>query len=142
MVVSEGAEAVSEEPDQYTRKSPEIVTSRPEHILRHDISDEELDLLCESRSDFVLEALLLAVGGFIGTVPTAISVMVIYFMGLNAAPSEASMGAVDSFSTTDIAQVILFWACLSVALVVGMIFKSRRERSLDLRASIRARKNK
>lgn len=141
-VVNEHGGAVSKEPDEYTRKDPAILTSRPDHIRRHDISDEELDMLCESRSDHVWEILLLALGGGISTTPVAIGTMFRYFRAAFAESDALQNTArIPPITFTDVVQLILFWACVSVAVSLGIVNWARRKRSTDLRDVIRARNN-
>lgn len=131
--IAENAQAVPTEPDQFTRKSPEIVTTLPDDIRRHNISDEDLDLLCESRSDYALEIVLLAGGGAIGSAPAAMSAVFAYLKSTEEAPAK--------ISTVDFSQMMLFFACCAVAICVGLIFKARSNRAIDLRDKIRARSN-
>lgn len=111
--------------------APPIVTTQPERILRHSISDEELDMLTEARSDFVLEIFLIVVGTSIGAFPPALSAMIAY---LKTSGDEAA-----NLSFVDFVTVIVFWACLVAAVAVGIILKKRTARSKTLRDQIRQR---
>lgn len=110
---------------------PPVVTTQPERILRHSISDEELDMLTEARSDLVLQIFLIAVGASIGALPPAISAMVAYY---NNSGAEGA-----SLSFVDFVTIIVFWACIFSACAVGVILKKRTARSKTLREQIRRR---
>lgn len=111
--------------------APPIVTTQPKMILRHSISDEELDMLTEARSDFVLEIFLLVIGAFIGALPPATSAMKTYFLRANDDAPELSF--------VDFVSVVIFWACFVAAVAVGIVLKKRTDRSKSLRDQIRQR---
>lgn len=58
-----------------------ISTTVPDELLRHDISDEELDLLCETRRDNIWEGLWIATGLALGGVPSTIPAVLTYVRG-------------------------------------------------------------
>ncbi len=111
-------------------QQPPIVTTQPDRILRHSISDEELDMLCEARSDLVLEILLIAIGAAIGALPQAISAMYRY-----AKPAESAT----ALTFVDFVSVLVFWACIAVAVGVGIVFYRRTNHAESLRNKIRER---
>ena len=49
-----------------------VATTKPDRLLRHDISDEELEVLCEMSSSHLIEAMWAALGAFIGFSPSSI----------------------------------------------------------------------
>jgi hypothetical protein len=106
-----------------------IETTMPDAILRHNISDEDLDMLCENKKDFVLEILWIAIGVLLGSLPTALT-------GMWAYKNSGNL-PVDGFI-----QIILFWLGLVVALVVGSIAMSRGKRAKNLQTIIRERSSK
>lgn len=110
---------------------PPVVTTQPKQILRHSISDEELDMLCETRTDMSFEILLIAIGALLGTLPKALPIMYSYFL-----PSET-----EPFSATfsDIIQLILFWAMLAVFGCMLIIFNQKSRSSKSLRDQIKDR---
>lgn len=112
---------------------PRIVTTQPDQILRHSISDEELDMLCDSRTDMVLELLLISVGAIIGTLPAAVPAMASYFL---ATPDSSP-----NLDLTDFIQIILFCSGLLVAICIGIIFNKKSNRSVSLRDQIGNRTN-
>jgi len=109
-------------------QNPPIVTTQPERILRHTISDEELDMLCDSRTDLVLEILLVSVGATLGTVPAALPAMYSYF---SAQAPNLTLG--------DFIQVIIFWAGMVLAVGIGIVYTKKSRRSVSLRDQIRER---
>jgi hypothetical protein len=111
--------------------TPPVVTTQPDEILRHSISDEELDMLCDSRSDLVLEILLVAVGAVLGTAAAALPAMLFYFTATPENPYEPEL--------SDFIQILIFWAGLALVLAVKAIYKRRSTKSVSLRDQIRNR---
>lgn len=58
-----------------------IARTLPDELLRHDISDEELDMLCGSRTGGIREGMWAAIGTTAGAIPTGLSALVNYFVG-------------------------------------------------------------
>lgn len=110
---------------------PTIITTQPDHILRHSISDEELDMLCDAKSDMVLEILLIAAGSAVGTLAATGAAIMKYF--------SASSDVPHNLGPVDFLQIIIFFGSLLVALSVGLIFKKKRGSSSTLRDQIRQR---
>lgn len=106
-----------------------VVTSRPNHILRHDISDEELEMLCESKSDFVTEFIWVGLGGMLGSVPTTFVSLMGYSASTTALPA------------TDLIQILIFFLSLGIVIVAAVVAINRGRRSKDLRTAIRDRSN-
>jgi hypothetical protein len=111
---------------------PIVYTSQPKFILRHSISDEELEMLCEGRKDFALEILWTGLGILGGSLPAAVATIYRYFN----APAEYI------FAIEDFLQVILFVIGLSIAVVAAIISFNRNKRSKSLEQAIRERSNK
>lgn len=105
-----------------------IVTSHPDKIQRHNISDEELDMLCEAKTHFALEILLISLGGIIGTLPAVIPAIQKY-----------NSSVTNSIELPDLIQVILFFVCLCVCLSTGVIYYRKSKGSRSLRDRIRDR---
>jgi hypothetical protein len=112
-----------------TTTSLSLVTTYPERILRHNISDEELDMLCESKKDFILEFLWAAIGALAGAAPGAIV-------------------SIHAFATSkegfilrgeDLAQIAIFWSAIAVIAVAGTVSFSRERRAKSLQRQIRER---
>lgn len=104
-----------------------VVTSRPNHILRHDISDEELEMLCESKSDFVTEFIWVGLGGMLGSLPTTFVSLMGYSASTTALPA------------TDLIQILIFFLSLGIVIVAAVVAINRGRRSKDLRTAIRDR---
>ncbi|WP_415717130.1 hypothetical protein [Roseibium sp.] len=113
---------------------PKIVTTHPEHILRHSISDEELDTLCDTKTDLVLEILLIAIGGVLGTLPTSIVSIIAYFKASEEEPHNLAL--------IDFIQIIIFFSCVVVTFAIALVFRKKRGKSSPLREQIRGRTNK
>lgn len=110
--------------------APAIFTSQPEKIQRHNISDEELDMLCESKSDLAMEVMLVAIGAGIGTAATAVSSVIRYFSATEA-----------DLSFSDFMNIMIFFCALFVGASTFAIYKRKSGRSDSLRTSIRNRTN-
>jgi len=115
-----------------TTDNPPIYTSKPDKIQRHDISDEELEMLCDNKKDYVTEILLAAAGGTIGSAASAIAALVSYFR-------ENSEGNIE---VIDLTQIVIFFVGLFVTLFVGVIAFSRYKRAKSLQQRIRDRTSK
>ncbi|KIC22324.1 hypothetical protein GC1_17925 [Leisingera sp. ANG1] len=88
-------------------------------------------MLCETRTDMVLEILLIAVGAVIGTIPAAIATIYKYF--------TATPEAVHKLQFGDFLQVLIFASGLSVSICVGLVYRRRAKRSQSLQEQIRSR---
>ncbi|WP_170566290.1 hypothetical protein [Ruegeria atlantica] len=107
----------------------QIQTSQPEVIQRHDISDEELDMLCQSRSDMALEILLVALGSAVGTLPVAIPTL--YSAFAVKGPINLTAGS--------LLQILIFFGSLTCLAATGVVYARRAKSSVSLRDSIRRR---
>lgn len=106
---------------------PPIVTTQPDHILRHSISDEELDMLCETRTHGAFELFLLACGAVIGSAPSAVAGILQYFSGTGELRFQ------------DFVHILIFIGGFFFALGMNHVRKGRNLSSLDLRDKIRSR---
>lgn len=88
-------------------------------------------MLCDSRTDMVLELLLISVGAAIGTLPAALPAVFSYFASTLASPVQLNL--------TDFIQIILFCSSFIVAVCIGIIFRKKSKRSVSLRDQIRSR---
>ena len=105
-----------------------IATTAPDELLRHNISDEELDMLCESRSDGATEGCWVALGALAASAPAALPAM------LNYHTSQSPMGLADFL------QIIIFWIALVVLAVLFFLGRSRGKSAKTLKAEIRNRR--
>ena len=105
-----------------------VQTSEPDFIQRHNISDEELEMLCEGKKDLVLEFLWIAIGIFIGSMPSALVAMVDY----NNA--DATKMPLD-----DLIQIVLFWVAFVATIILAIVAIKRNNRSEVLQDKIRER---
>ena len=104
----------------------QVFTSQPTRLIRHSISEEELNLLTEKTKDYVAEIMWVALGGAIGAAPSTIS----WFSSKDEVSANQFIWA-----------VIIFFACLAVTLVTSVIHIQRCRRSGSLENDIRARFN-
>lgn len=104
--------------------------TRPEKLIRHDISDEELEMLDSARRDGLSDAIW-GFGGLAGAsmIPAVTSLWKAYILN----PSVPLAGA-------DQLQVIMFF--VGAALTVGLLVvnRARRKRNMTLIEEIRARR--
>jgi len=106
-----------------------VQTSEPDFIQRHNISDEELEMLCEGKKDLVLEFLWIAIGIFIGSLPSAVVAMANYWKAEQAIKMPLD----------DLIQIILFWVSLVATGILVVVSTKRSKRSIALQVSIRER---
>ncbi|BBF81520.1 MULTISPECIES: hypothetical protein [Asticcacaulis] len=97
--------------------------------LRHVVSNEELDALCEVRREYVTEYVWGAVGVAIGTLPGTVALLYGYL----------TSGTAYGFRPEGLIQFGLFCAALSVIGSMGMIAQRRARRLRDIEADIRMR---
>jgi hypothetical protein len=104
-----------------------IRTTAPDELLRHDISDEELDMLCEARKDNLTEGLWAAIGACLGGLPSAIPALVNY------------RTATQPMSLADLLQIVIFCIAGALAFVLWRICRARGKRATALQTDIRNR---
>lgn len=104
-----------------------IRRTAPDELLRHDISDEELDMLCDSRRDNLSEGMWACIGGALGGVPSAIPALVHYWNSTTPMP------------LSDLLQIIVFAVAGAIGFVLWHICSSRSGRATSLQAEIRNR---
>ena len=104
-----------------------IATTAPDELLRHNISDEELEMLCESRSDGATEGYWVAMGAMAASAPAAIPAMIHY-------PASAI-----PMSLTDLVQIVVFWVAACLLIVLHLIRSGRGNSGSNLRTQIRNR---
>ena len=71
-----------------------VATTKPDRLLRHDISDEELDGLCEMNSSHYIEALWAALGVFIGSLPAVFEAIDKSFLADETIPPKNSFASI------------------------------------------------
>ena len=108
-----------------------IVRTLPDQLLRHDISDEELAMLCERKADREWEGMWALGGIALGSLPSALAAVSEYL-----ANPERSLGLLDLF------QVVLVVTSGAVALTLFIIAHRRGKDAGDLRRQIRERTNR
>lgn len=108
-----------------------VKTTMPDELLRHNISDEELQVLADMRRDHLWEGMWVALGIFLGFIPTVFSAIKnAYFIEERARIS---------MSGGDLIQVILFAASFFIFALLCYIFKNKGKSAGDLVDAIRKR---
>jgi hypothetical protein len=106
--------------------APPIVTTQPEKILRHNISDEELSELSRMRSDHVVEI-------FWGTLGVVLGTFLPFSDALGKVLSEEVMTRREFF------HVGLFFIAACLCLYTAFLWRNRARRSNTLEDRIRSR---
>jgi hypothetical protein len=106
----------------------EILTTKPDHILRHDISDEELVSLGEMKRNYLWEWKWATLGLSLGTLPQAFQ-----------AVSNAYFNESAPMSLDKLLEVLLFFVSLTVYCVVSSTLKAKLDKTEDLVKEIRSR---
>jgi hypothetical protein len=104
-----------------------IACTMPDQLLRHNISDEELDMLCEGRRDNVWEGMWVAIGLLVGSLPSAANALWKYD------PKSPTLALVD------LIQIVIFFISLVMAGVLCSIVVRRGRAVTKKEAEIRAR---
>lgn len=107
---------------------PQILTTAPEHILRHNISNEELDMLTAARTDMSREIMLVAIGAAIGALPAAAT-------GVSAYISAE----IPTLPLAELIQLIVCVSGISLFVAMAVVRKDRVTSAKDLRNQIRER---
>lgn len=106
-----------------------VLTSKPAAILRHDISDEELDDLSENKKDLVSEMFWAAIGVLFGAAPSGTTNIYKYFSNPNTT----------TFLPENFVQMALFFCGLTATVVLGFVYWKKSQKSKDLVQNIRSR---
>lgn len=107
----------------------DIERTTPSKIVRHDISDDELDRLCEGHNSSLLAWVGVFAGGFLGALPNALAAWTTYGVSQKLTPTELSSLLIAAIS-----------ACLFIGL--GIIAVGASRRGGNLRKEIRKRQSK
>lgn len=106
-----------------------IRTTMPDELLRHNISDEELTDLADTRRDSLWEGMWVALGSAIGFLPTTI--MAFYQAYFKDVPIPISF--------IDLFQVILFFVSAAIFIVLCIVLRSKSQTATNLVTAIRNR---
>jgi hypothetical protein len=106
----------------------DIVRTKPDEILRHDISDDELTRLTETKTGYLSDALWAFVGGVIGSSPGAIGAGINYFRDAGRTLPVAGLG-----------QLLILAVCVGAASVLAILAIKRERQRTTLLETIRAR---
>ena len=106
-----------------------ITTTRPDELLRHDISDEELGILFDMKRDHIWKGMWVALGLGVGAAPAAFAAIRSSFW--TQPPAE--------FTAADLIQVILCVVGLAVGGVLSFVMRNKGRDARDLGTAIRER---
>lgn len=106
-----------------------IKRTQPDEIVRHDISDEELTTLSDTKRGGLWEAMWIALGMSAGFAETAVSAIV----------DSYSSDKVQPLSVGDQAQVIIFFCALVAFIILWFVHGNKRKGAKDLVDEIRKR---
>ena len=109
-----------------------ISLSQPDEIVRHDISDEELQMLSDLKRNWMMEAFW----GFLGAALGAAK------GGFSALFTAYGEGKASPMPTGDLFEVILFFVCFALGGLLLVVSLSRSSRTGKLVNKIRDRKRK
>ncbi len=110
-------------------KTYTIKRTQPDEIVRHDISDEELTALSDTKRGGLWEAMWIALGMSAGFAETAVSAIVDRF----------SSDEVQPISAGDLAQAIIFFCALIAFVILWLVHGSKRKGAKELVEEIRRR---
>jgi hypothetical protein len=106
-----------------------IVTTRPSEIRRHDISDEELEMLADTKHDHLTECMWAAIGGAVSSFPGA-------FADVYAAYFVENAPGLSGFA---LFEVTIFVVSFTAAVCLTVIASVRGKKAGHLVERIKAR---
>lgn len=106
-----------------------ISRTTPDELLRHDISDEELNMLGDMRRDYLWEGMWVALGITLGVAPASMFALITSYGG------EQNI----ALSLTDLAQTIIFFTALVGFGILCWVMKSKSKIARDLVRKIKDR---
>lgn len=123
--------AASKNPEQGSAGfSPAVRTTHPKEILRHNISNEELEMFTRNNRDGLSEAFWACVGGSIAALPAASS----------ALHSSYIADKTESMTVFHLVELLIFVCFLIGGIVIKIIDKKKGSSTDALVAEIRKRK--
>lgn len=111
---------------KFTAGGYSIACTMPDQLLRHNISDEELDVLCDPPRDDMRELKWAAFGALFSSIPGAADALLGY------SPTEP-VGRLALF------QIVVLFVSAAVWLVLQFAVRRRTRTAHDKRTEIRAR---
>ena len=106
-----------------------ITRTRPDELRRHDISDEELGILYETRRDYLWEGMWVAAGVALGAAPTCATALI----------SVILKDTEKTFPIGDVVQVVIFFVAIAVFGVLCYSMRNKTRNVRDLVTAIRER---
>ena len=106
-----------------------ISQTRPDKLIRHDLSDEELGELAGMRREYLWEGMWGAAGAALGSAPGAIAALLNRYSGETPVPISAG----------DLVQIIILFVGFAIAAILGILVGSRGKGAVRLLDKIRAR---
>ena len=108
--------------------SYEITRTSPTRIVRHDISDDELDKLCEAQQSDASTWKGVFAGGLVGSLPTAIS-------------GSSSYLATSKLTLTELSSLLTAVVSFFLLVTLLILTKGVKKRSNSVRNEIRSRQS-
>jgi hypothetical protein len=106
-----------------------IEYTRPDRLLRHDISDEELEMLSGARRDGMSEALWAMIGAAIASLPSAGEAIYKAYLAPQAMP----------LTEVHLLEIVVFVGAVAAAVSIAIFSSKRGQTSTGLVETIRAR---
>ena len=106
-----------------------IMRTSPEELLRHDIADEELSVLEDTRRDYLWEGKWVALGIACGAAPSSISILFKAFIDDNRIP--ITVGA--------LMEIVITFVAFAVFCLLWRVMKTKTIGARDLAKDIRER---
>jgi len=106
-----------------------VQTTRPAVLIRHSISDEELEMLKEGNRDGLSEAFWAFVAAALAALPAASDAIYRAYMHVPPEP----------LTPIHLAEVLIVFGCAVLAIAIRIIASRRSKRVRDLVADIRSR---
>jgi hypothetical protein len=105
-----------------------IRTTQPQSILRHNISDEQLDALVNANRDGLADWMWGFAGIAVGLFPASLESVIAAYSSSQPTP----------LSVTNLGEIVACAVCLSLAVIIRLISGSRKNRSEEIARQIRS----
>ena len=112
-----------------TTTAYKIERTSPDVLRRHDISDEELEKLADTKRDYLWEGKWVALGVFLGVAPACLDELGEAYVADPGSP----------LSVGDLFQVVVFFASAVAFVILRRVMKRKSSDAKDLATAIRER---
>jgi hypothetical protein len=107
----------------------QIRTTLPAELRRHNISDEELEMLMQDSRDGLTEAFWAFVGGFLASLPPTLETITRSFFGEHPEP----------INIVHLCEIVISAVCFALAVATMFLGRGKSKRIRTLGSEIRAR---